>query len=264
MTTTGLPAPTVPSRTRDRVRPTGVIANGARAGRARPLLLAAVLLVAGTRPVAAQPPAGGAPAAGEAARKTAAKKLAREATRQYNLSRFREALDAYTKAYETFPAAGLLFNIGQCHRGLGDHEQAIRSYEAYLREKPDAANRNLVNELVAEEESLLAAQRAAEAERRRAEAAGAEAQDAERRRLAREREAAEERRRSAALVEASPPLVAASGPAGRDRAGRSVFRAWWFWTAVGAVALAAGGAIYLDAQRDTILPGGSLGTHDER
>jgi hypothetical protein len=44
-----------------------------------------------------------------------------------------------------------------------------------------------------------------------------------------------------------------------------LYKKWWFWTAVGAVALtAAGTAIYLNAARDTVLPAGTLGTHDQR
>ena len=68
----------------------------------------------------------------------------------YQLGRFSEALTEYAKAYELFPAAALLFNLGQCHRGLGDCPRAVFSFEGYLRAKPDAPNRALVEDLIAE------------------------------------------------------------------------------------------------------------------
>jgi tetratricopeptide (TPR) repeat protein len=225
------------------------------------LLLACALLAA--RPAAAQAPAN------EAARRAAAKKLAQKATRKYNVGQFREALDGYTRAYDTFPAPGLLFNIGQCHRGLRQHEHAVRAYEAYLREQPDAPNRTLVEELIGEEENLLRIERQAEAARA-AEVERQRLEEADYQRAAREQEERERRererreRREQTAADPTPPLVVEPPPA-RDEPERSVFKAWWFWTAVGAVALAAGGgALYLNAQRDSSLPEGTLGTHDQR
>ena len=230
------------------------------AARAACALLALALASA---PLAArgQGPDKGAPSAADPARRAQAKKLARQATRKYNAGLYREALEGYTRSYDTFPAPGLLFNIAQCHRGLGDHAAALRGYEAYLRERPDAPNRALVEELMAEEDAAVRAQRqarAAEVERARAEAARAraEAREAEQRRAAEER--AEEQRRRAALVGPGPDQA----PPERQR---SVLGSWWFWTAVGVAAVAAGGgALYLDSRRESVLPGGSLGTHDQR
>jgi tetratricopeptide (TPR) repeat protein len=231
----------------------------ARACFASSAIITLALLVTGARPAAAQPPPPGAQtAASEATRRAAARKLAQRATRKYNLGQFRHALDGYTRAYDTFPAPGLLFNIAQCHRGLGDHERAIRSFEAYLRERPNATNRGVVEELIAEEEALLRTQRqAAAAEAERARAAHAERQRAEEQRRAREE------RDRAARARPSPLLVAPK-PVEEDPRGGTVLTRWWFWTAVGVAAVAAGGAIYLDAQRERVLPAGTLGTHDQR
>ncbi|HTE49916.1 MAG TPA: hypothetical protein VK698_03530 [Kofleriaceae bacterium] len=232
-----------------------------RAMRARAAIAALALLMGAPSAAVAQAPDKDPAAAADPARRARAKKLAQQATRKYNLGQYAEALDGYTRSYDTFPAPGLLFNIAQCHRGLGHHEAALRAYEAYLREKPNASNRALVQELIAEEDGLLRTERqaqAAQVERSRAEAARARAQarEAEERRAADKR--AEDDRRSAALTRAP-------APAGEPRRHRSVLRSWWFWTAVGAVAVAAGGsALYLDSQRETVLPGGSLGTHDQR
>lgn len=218
--------------------------------RARSAILAAFALLLLAGPASASPPP-------DAERMKQAKANAEEGTRRYNLGQFEEALESYSRAYEAVPAPGLLFNIGQCHRALKRHERAIFFLEGYLREKPDAPNRDLVEEILAEERALLDQQRtaeAAEAARRRQEQA--DRQQAEEARRQRE----EEDRRSALLVGGGG---AGLGAGGADRA-PALYEKWWFWTAVGVVAVAAAGtAIYLGT-RDTVLPEGTLGTLDER
>jgi tetratricopeptide (TPR) repeat protein len=73
----------------------------------------------------------------------------------YRLGRFRDALARYTRAYELYPVAGLLFNIGQCHKNLKDHDKAIFFFEGYLRDAPTAANRALVEDLIREARTEL-------------------------------------------------------------------------------------------------------------
>lgn len=227
----------------------------------RAYALALALLLAATGSAVAQPAS---PPQSEAARKAEAKRLAEEATSKYNLGQFQEALDGYSKAYETFPAASLLFNLGQCHRSLGNHERAVFFYEGYLREKPNAPNRDVVEELLVEERTSLTKQREEEATRKAAEdEAKRKAADEEARRKAeedadRKRAADDERRRRASLI----------GTSGGAGAGGShsdpVYKRWWFWTAIGVgVGVLAGSTIYI-TQRDSVLPAGSLGTLDGR
>lgn len=231
----------------------------------RPLFLALafVLLAAGAAGTAVAQPA--APQS-EAARKAEAKRLAEDATRKYNLGQFKEALDGYSKAYETFPAASLLFNLGQCHRSLGNHERAVFFYEGYLREKPNAPNRDVVEELLVEERASLTKQREEEATRKAAEdEARRRAAEEEARRKAEEEEerkraAEDERRRRASLIGASGGGAGAGGGGGSE----PIYKRWWFWTAVGVgVGVLAGSTIYI-TQRDAVLPAGSLGTLDGR
>ena len=73
----------------------------------------------------------------------------------YRLGRFRDALGRYTRAYELYPLAGLLFNIGQCHKNLRDYDKAIFFFEGYLRDAPTAANRALVEDLIREARAEL-------------------------------------------------------------------------------------------------------------
>ncbi len=68
--------------------------------------------------------------------------------KQFSLGRFEEALASYEAAYEAFPLPGILFNIGQSHRNLGNLDEAIFSFKKYLHLVPDADNREAVESLV--------------------------------------------------------------------------------------------------------------------
>jgi tetratricopeptide (TPR) repeat protein len=101
-----------------------------------------------------------------------AKALTGRATVEYNIGHFDQALELDSKAYESLAAAALLFDIGQCHRMLGHQERAVFFFQGYLREKPDAPNRALVEQLLQDLQRQLDAQRAATAraeEQQRAE-----------------------------------------------------------------------------------------------
>src|SRR5580700_2812329 len=107
-----------------------------------------------------------------------ARALTSKATVEYNVGRFQQALELYTKAYERLPKPALLFNIGQCHRLLGHYEQALFFYHGFLRERPDAPNRGLVEQHIEESQRALDAQRTAqqqEATRRAAQESAAPA-----------------------------------------------------------------------------------------
>ena len=82
---------------------------------------------------------------------------------QYNLGRFEKALEHFSQAYETMPHGAFLFNIGQCHRHLGNHEKAIFFFEGYLRNLPNAPNRNDVEDLISEHRAKLAIAKAQKA-----------------------------------------------------------------------------------------------------
>jgi tetratricopeptide (TPR) repeat protein len=92
-----------------------------------------------------------------------ARKLTAQASVEYDVGHFDQALDLYAKAYERYPKAALLFDIGQCHRLLGHFERAIFFYQGYLRGMPEARNRVMVEKFIAESQQQLDAQRAAAA-----------------------------------------------------------------------------------------------------
>ncbi len=120
----------------------------------RSRLLALLLLAsAGTYPASAfaAPP----PSLAEA------KQLTSKASIEYDVGHFDQALELYTRAYELYPKPALLFDIGQCHRLLGHHERAVFFFQGYLRGQPDAPNRALVEQLIAESQRQLQAAAAA-------------------------------------------------------------------------------------------------------
>lgn len=153
----------------------------------------------------------------------AAKRAFEKAEKLFALGKFEDALEQYEKAYEAKPIPDFLFNIGQCHRNLGDYEAAIFSFKKFLRLSPDAPNRDEVQELIDELEEQQAR--------------------GESRRLRVDRKRATD-----------PDPDEDIG----EREGRPAYKKWWFWTAVAAVGVGAGVGIYL-ATRDSGPPDTSLG-----
>lgn len=200
--------------------------------------------------------------------KQAAKKHFKIAEQHHKLGRFKDALREYSKAYELAPLAGFLFNIGQCHRLLGNYERAIFFYEGYLREKPGAKNRKAVLKLIRESKKELnkelGGQKRLEGEKRKAEEARRKVELLKKERDV-ERERTKEQERMLALER---DRLAAMAEARRKEQEKSpaFYETWWFWSIVGtAVAAAAGGTIYaLTAEDTTVLPSGNLGTLDLR
>ncbi|CAN5436157.1 hypothetical protein BH11MYX1_BH11MYX1_56330 [soil metagenome] len=186
------------------------------------------------------------------------------ADREYQLGRFAEALLEYTRAYELFPTAPLLFNIAQCHRGLKNWERAIFFFDGYLRERPAAENRKVVQELIQEAQAELDRQRernlaADAAAKRRAEADEKLRVRAEQLRIEEDqklRSEAERQKLEDARRFAVDPSIARSD---------GLTHKWWFWTAVGSAALVAGGTAYYFSGGTTLVPPtGSLGGLDRR
>lgn len=55
----------------------------------------------------------------------------------YNRSDFKNALPEFVKAYELSNKPALLYNIARCHEFMGNLDQAVKTYEAYLATGPD-------------------------------------------------------------------------------------------------------------------------------
>jgi hypothetical protein len=161
------------------------------------------------------------------------KAVAREAFevagRLYDLGHFQEALDGFKRAYLNYPSPAFLFNIAQCHRALGNKNEALLVYRAFLRKSVDAKERNEVRALVAQLEEALAA----EASAKNAPPVGTAAPSPP---PPPENPAAHE---AAEPVRVAPaPLVVKLEHRVLPPARRPIYRRWWLWTAVGVAAAA--------------------------
>lgn len=81
----------------------------------------------------------------------------RLAERHYAEGRYAEAIVEFEAAYRVRPHGALHFNIAKCHERLGNTDQAVAGYRAYLREVPDASDRELVARTLTELEARLPA-----------------------------------------------------------------------------------------------------------
>lgn len=89
----------------------------------------------------------------------AARRWSDEGKLLYELGRFDEAQHSYERAYAAKPLPAFLFNIGQCHFQARRFERAAFFYELYLDLEPEAPNRDVVEELVAEARHTLELER---------------------------------------------------------------------------------------------------------
>jgi tetratricopeptide (TPR) repeat protein len=119
-----------------------------------------------------------------------AKGLFRAGRAAYDAGNFKEALDYFQQAYARSPRPKLLFNIGQSADRLRMDELALRSFEGYLQELPEADNREHVENRIRALRQVIA-----ERQRRQAEQAQRERQQVEQ--AQRERQPAEDEDASA-------------------------------------------------------------------
>jgi tetratricopeptide (TPR) repeat protein len=76
-------------------------------------------------------------------------------TTLFDLGKYIEAAHEYEEAFAAKNEPALLFNMGQAYRLGGDYASALRSYRAYLRRSPNAANRADVEDHIANLQKLV-------------------------------------------------------------------------------------------------------------
>jgi tetratricopeptide (TPR) repeat protein len=74
----------------------------------------------------------------------------------YKEKRWRDAMAEFEAAYRAKPHGALHFNVAQCKERLEDWPGALRSYQDYLREVPDASDRAAVRKSMQKIEERLA------------------------------------------------------------------------------------------------------------
>jgi tetratricopeptide (TPR) repeat protein len=77
-----------------------------------------------------------------------AKALFQRAEVHFSVGEFVRALELYKEAYKRKPLPGFLFNIGQCHRNLGQCDRAVFFYKQYLLRAGDPPNKEEVARLI--------------------------------------------------------------------------------------------------------------------
>ncbi|MCY1036550.1 tetratricopeptide repeat protein [Corallococcus sp. BB11-1] len=187
----------------------------------------------------------------------------------YDLGEFDRALKAFSEAYRLKPLPAFLFNIAQCHRQLDNPSRAAFFYRRYLAlSAEEPANADVVRELVAEMDTKARIQEEQRRERERF------ARDRELQK-ARQQAALAEARASQARLAANPSGAPPSSSPSQEQNGASEAlamqvpegavtaqaskpwsRRWYVWAGVGAVAVLAGGAVWLATApnpRDTTL-----------
>jgi tetratricopeptide (TPR) repeat protein len=96
-----------------------------------------------------------------AEREEAARAAHRKGLAAFDAGDLDGAIEAFRRAYELSPTPGLLFNLAQTYRAKGPAgcTDALRFYEAYVRQYPDAPNRDVADEHLGEMRRCVDAQR---------------------------------------------------------------------------------------------------------
>jgi tetratricopeptide (TPR) repeat protein len=198
-------------------------------------VLAAVLVLASA--VLARPPC----ASAQDDRESAKSHFSR-GTRLYEVGEYRQAMDEFKAAHLAKPDPAFLYNIAQCHRQLGELEQAVVLYKRFLAASPNAANRAEVETRVAEMETELAARkRKADSSTPLSEPGVAAAASAPPQTAPLPAEALQAASGSAPPVAAGLDTQAAPPPAAPPRTGSTLRTLRW--VGVGVTAVLVGGAI---------------------
>ena len=148
-----------------------------------------------------------------------AKKEYQRGSKLYAAQSYERALEAFQSAYTHQPIPGLLYNIGQCYRRLGNFELAIEKYSAFL----DLAT------AAPPEQRRIAHQHITEMTRALSQAK-------------RDDEAKQKQKRDREIVGQETKTKKSNGSAASEP---PIYKKWWFWAGAGVVAAGATGTLIL-------------------
>lgn len=152
----------------------------------------------------------------DSSRDSQARALFEAGATAYNGGRYEQALRYFREAYELSERPALLFNIGMSADRLRQDELALRSFEQYLEQVPDAPNREAAEARI----QFLRSQGVGSGSTEPAEAT----------------EPTEGATETSAVV----TTTTTTDPNETDSGGGSVIEEWWFWTIIAAVVVGAG------------------------
>ena len=190
--------------------------------RTRALVMVSLLLCAAALPALADP----APAVGSPEAEVEAKRLYGDATKSFQLGEFGPAIEGYKAAYKLVPKPFFIYNIAQAYRLMGDFKQALFFYRSFLNALPDATNRAEVEGRITDLEAQLAKQAATQTTPPNGPA-----------------------NPDNPPVKIPGPDVAAGTTSDNgtappadlpaDGGRKPIYKKWWFWAGIGAVAIGA-------------------------
>lgn len=122
------------------------------------LALVAALVTCATASVEARPGAEIHQEEGGSKARAEAERFADRAKAHYDAGQYAAAVEDYRDAYRIYPSAGLLYNLGQSYRLLGDCVSATTMYRHYLRLAPRTRYRRIVMQHLADLEECAGAQ----------------------------------------------------------------------------------------------------------
>ena len=183
------------------------------------------------------------------AKKEQARVFYAEGTKAYNLGNFELAIKNYKDAYNTLPEPVFLYNIAQAYRLAGDFNQALFFYKSFMRNMPTAPNLAEVERRVAEMEAALAQQKSAASKPPNDTVGPGESPRGSEPEPSPSPSAAPTPSPSPAPSDVKIPSPAAAagtlpadtspsdGPTDSGGKGKPIYKKWWFWAGIGAVAV---------------------------
>lgn len=151
----------------------------------------------------------------------------------YEAGRFEEALTGYREANERMSNPAFIFNMAQCYRQLGAHDEALAHYQRYLDASPTAKNRTVVEAHIQDLQTAIAQRPPPKPVLTPSDELMLQQQEQQR------------REEEAAALAAAP-------------AATPIYQTWWFWTAAAVVAGGVATGVVLSQGGDS-LPPASLG-----
>ena len=139
----------------------------------------------------------------------------------FDLGDFEKARNLYAEAYELKPLPGFLFNIGQCHKKLGEWNKAAFYYRRYLARLPADADSSQLEALIADMDAKALAP---------APASPPPPREPERQRPASVKLVPAVAVTGSSGVTAPPLVVREDGP--------PLYGQWWVWAGAGALTIA--------------------------
>ena len=172
------------------------------------------------------------------------------------------ALAEYQSAYRLMPLPGFLFNIGQCYRNLKRPHQAVDAFRRYLKAKPDARNRDAVEVLIAELDAEIDLKEPLPGQ---PDAGPSDPEpkvvdpDQPRPPIKKFTPKPQPKADIAGLLKPVKPKK----PRKPKPTSTPIYKKWWFWTIVGAVAVGGGVGVYFGVNSgEPDLPQSDLGVLD--